>query len=149
VPPLLVQDSQKQGLRQAWGDWLSTLADWEWFVTMTFRDPPRSSGTWTRPGWGYAKGAWEAFRKAQQPPLGELAWVRCFEMQQWRGVPHIHALVANSDPAITLWEMKAWCWRNYGMARVLPYDPTLGAGHYLCKYLTKELSDIEWGGNLT
>ena len=113
---------------------------------MTFRDPRPGSGTWTKPGVAYAKRAWKAFTEAIQPPLGPLAWVRCFELQKWRGVPHIHALVGKSDPAIPWWAMKAWCWQNYGMARVLPYDPDQGAGYYLCKYVTKELGDIEFGG---
>ena len=36
-------------------------------------------------------------------------------------------------------------WRS-PVARILPYDPSKGAGYYLCKYLSKEMSDIEFGG---
>ncbi len=146
---LLYQSTSGQELKQAWGEWISGLSEWEWFVTMTFRDPRPAAGTWTKPGWGYAKGAWRAFIKVIQPALGELTWVRCFELQHWRGVPHIHALVGNSDPAIPWRQMKEWCWQNYGMARVLPYDPALGASFYICKYVTKELGDIEFSGGLT
>ena len=39
-----------------------------------------------------------------------------------------------------------WSWKHYGMARVLEYDEQLGAQYYLCKYVTKELGDIEFGG---
>jgi len=145
---VLYQNTNSQALKQAWGHWLTGLAEWEWFVTMTFRDPRPAAGTWTKPGWGYAKGAWNAFRKAIQGPLGEPAWVRCFELQPWRGVPHIHALVGNVDPAIRRMDMVDWCWDRYGMARVLPYDPGQGAGYYLCKYVAKELGDIEFGGIL-
>ena len=37
-------------LRDAWGTWISGLADWKWFVTLTFRDPtPRHGSNWTKP----------------------------------------------------------------------------------------------------
>jgi hypothetical protein len=32
---------------------------------------------------------------------------------------------------------------------VLEYNPQLGAGFYLCKYVTKELGDIRFSHNLT
>ena len=43
-------------------------------------------------------------------------------------------------------DMVDWAWTNYGQARILPYDSSKGAGYYLCKYLSKEMSDIEFGG---
>ena len=87
-------------VKQAWGNWLTGLAEWEWFVTMTFRDPPQlpGRGTWTKPGWGYAKKAWREFQAVTMPAVDQRKWVRCFEMQEWRGVPHIHALVAGVNP---------------------------------------------------
>jgi len=145
---LAVEITKPEDIMQAWGSWLSGLAQWDWFVTLTFRDPPAlpGRGTWTKPGFGYAKRAWDRFLAAIQPAIGDLPWVRCFEMQEWRGVPHIHALVAGVDPTIRRMDMVDWCWLNYGMARILPYDPGLGAAHYLCKYLSKELADVEFGG---
>jgi len=143
---LLFQDSSGPDLRQVWGDWISGLAEWEWFVTMTFRDPERN-GTWTKPGWGHAKRAWREFQKTIQPLLGDLTWVRCFEMQKERGVPHIHALVAGIQ-GVRRMDMVDWCYRQYGIARILPYNPKLGAGYYLCKYLTKEMSDVEFSADL-
>jgi len=135
-------------VKQAWGNWLTEMAEWEWFVTMTFRDPPHlpGRGTWTKPGWGYAKKAWREFQAVTMPAVDRRRWVRCFEMQEWRGVPHIHALVAGVDPGIRRMDMVDWAWTNYGQARILPYDPSKGAGYYLCKYLSKEMSDIEFGG---
>ena len=81
-----------------------------------------------------------------RPPLGELAWVRMFEIQKDRSVPHIHALVGRCDPAVRRMDLVDWAWRRWGMTRVLEYDPGLGASYYLCKYVTKELADIEFGG---
>ena len=135
-------------VKQAWGEWLKGMAEWEWFVTMTFRNPPHLPGraTYTAPGWAYAKGAWRKFLALTPPAIEPLTWVRCFEMQEDRNVPHIHALVAGIAPGIRRMDLVDWAWVNYGMARILPYDPTKGADYYLCKYFSKELSDIEFGG---
>jgi len=142
--PSFVKYHMEPELLQAWGEWISGLAEWQWFVTMTFRDPGLS--TWTKPGWSFAKRAWREFLKRSQPGLGELAWVRVFEIQSWRGVPHIHALVGNVDPSVRRMDLVDWSWKSFGMARILEYDAALGAQYYLCKYVTKELGDIEFGG---
>ena len=135
-----------EDLKQAWGDWLSTLGKWQWFVTLTLRDPPATNGYWTKPGWAYAKRAWKDFTRRAQPGLGQLQWVRVFELQHWRGVPHIHGLVGNVDPSVRRMEMVDWAYERYGITRVLEYNPELGARFYLCKYLTKEIADIDFGG---
>jgi len=121
------------------------MAEWEWFVTMTFRDPKPGS-TWTKPGWALAKKAWREFLEVTMPAVDGRKWVRCFEVQKWRGVPHIHALVAGVDPSIRRMAMVDWCYKEYGIARILKYDPTKGAGYYLCKYVLKDGGDIEFGG---
>jgi len=46
-------------------------------------------------------------------------------------------------------DMVDWCYRQYGIARILPYNPKLGAGYYLCKYLTKELADVEFSATFS
>ncbi len=135
-------------LKQAWGDWMSGLADWQWFVTMTLRDPKISGTTWTKPGWASGKRAWVEFQNRARPALGELTWARMFELTRDRGVPHIHALVGNTDPTVRRMDLVDWAWNRWGIARVLEYDPQLGARFYLCKYVTKELSDIEFSPDL-
>lgn len=142
----MIYGSTKEELRQAWGDWLPSLAPWEWFVTMTLRDPAPNDRGWTKPGWASAKRAWNEFVGLARPPLGGLTWVRMFEVQGWRGVPHIHALVGNCDPSVRRLDLVDWAWQRWGMTRVLEYDPSLGARFYLCKYVTKEVADIEFGG---
>ncbi len=129
-------------LKQAWGTWLSGLATWDWFLTLTFRDPPANNRNWTQPGWGYAKKAWGELTERVRPALGELYWFRAFEVQKWRGVPHIHALVGGLDNKRYA-EVAAWYWQRYGFIRVLDYEPQLGAGFYVSKYVTKELGDIK------
>ena len=141
--------STKEDLRQAWGDWLSGLAKWEWFVTMTLRNPAPNSRGWDRPGWASAKRAWGELVGLARPALGGLAWVRMFEIQKDRAVPHVHALVANCDASVRRLDLVDWAWQRWGITRVLEYNPHLGARFYLCKYVTKDLADIEFSQDLT
>lgn len=135
--------STKGEVGQAWGVWLSGLADWDWWVTLTFRDPPAEALArgWTRPGWSYAKGGWRDFVGAVRPALGPLAWVRGFEIQKWRGAPHIHALVGGLDDTRYA-PVGLWWWNKYGMCHIEEYNAELGAGYYLCKYVSKGLADL-------
>ena len=151
------------GLKDAWGNWLTGVGDdqggWDWWVSLTFRDI-EAEGTWTRLGWGYTNTAWNKFVKelAQMQfetcQIGEIrartpiSWVRCRELQKGRGVDHFHALMAGVSD---LRRKDAWAWwfENYGIARIEPYNRNLGAGHYLCKYVTKERGDIQFSENLT
>ncbi len=155
MPPLLYQNTRAEGtsqaeLKQAWGGWVSQLYPWQWFVTLTFRDrtAEQISRGWTKVGTAYAKTAYNRFLAYLQPALGSLYWFRAFETQFWRGVPHIHALVGGLD-SLEYAPVSAWYWQRYGFIRVLEYNPQLGAGFYLCKYVTKELGDIRFSHNLT
>jgi hypothetical protein len=134
-------------LKQAWGEWLGELCDWDWFVTMTLKNP-KGIPTWDKPGFASAKRAWGEFTKKSRPALGELKWVRMFEIQPWRGVPHVHALVGNTDPSVRRMDLVDWAWERWGIARVLEYDHELGARFYLTKYVTKQIADIEFSRSL-
>ena len=73
------------------------------------------------------------------------------------GLLHLHALLGNvahlrpycgTRLAPGVWGrdcclIHAW---PCGIARVLPYDPTLGAAYYVSKYVTKELGEWELFG---
>ena len=143
--------NRKQDLKQAWGGWLSTLATWDWWVTLTFRDLETSldAPNWTKPGWGYTGHAWDRFVKelGETKGLHDLSWVRGREYQHWRGVPHFHGLIGGVQD---LRRDEAWSWwfQRYGIARIEPYNRELGAGYYLCKYVTKELGDIQFSAGL-
>ncbi len=147
---MLYNSTATAEVNQAWGEWLSGLAKWDWWVTLTFADPPANTSGWTRPGWATAKKGWREFVNHvhffQGIPCKPLTWVRGFEIQKWRGAPHIHALIGNiAKPRIvaagTWWEMQ------YGRIwHIEKYNPSLGAGFYLCKYVTKEMVDFDWGG---
>lgn len=144
---LLFLTAEKAGilhneLADAWGRWIEDLGPWEWFVTLTFRDPSPGPTQYTKPGWARAKSAWRDFTKFVDPPLGGLRWVRAFEEQPWRGVPHVHALVAGMNTR-QFKPVSGFLWKRYGFCRILEYDRELGAQFYLTKYVTKELADFE------
>lgn len=153
---LCCNNNRSEDLKQAWGGWLTELGDqvggWDWWATMTFRDRPAAdiARGWTKVGVNYANRAWRGFMNELRAcrGIGEPTWVRGMEYQSWRGVPHYHALLGGVKD---LRRDDAWQWwfKRYGINRILPYDRELGAGFYLCKYVVKELGDIQFSDNLT
>lgn len=147
---------QAQELKQAWGGFLTELGDraggWDWWATLTFRDRTEAEQKlgWTKVGWGYSGKAWETFVKelGLRKGLHDLWWVRGREYQTWRGVPHFHGLIGGLGGLRRL-DLMDWWYAKYGIARIEAYDRSLGAGFYLCKYVTKELGDIQFSQNLT
>ena len=148
---MLHENNRPGDLKQVWGNWLTELGDqvgcWDWWATLTFRDrtDAQIKRGWTRVGVKHANTAWSAFMDELRAcrGLGEPTWVRGMEYQHWRGVPHFHALLSGVKD---LRRDEAWQWwfKRFGMARILPYDRQLGAGFYLCKYVVKELGDIQF-----
>ena len=148
--------SKSQELKNVWGGWLTTLGDqvggWDWWATMTFR--PRTEAEvargWTKVGEPYADSAWRAWMKELRftRGIGEPTWVRGREYDHWRGVPHFHALISGVKD-LRRDDSWAWWFKNYGINRILPYDRKLGAGYYLCKYVVKELGDVQFSQDLT
>jgi len=142
--------STDKELTQVFGEWLATLAEWEWFATFTFRDPPTNQRGWTRVGWKFAHSALRHWGdELQKACFGDKQprWVALMEYQRWRGVPHWHLLVANVPLSQRRMDWVDWWYKRYGIARVLPYDPALGARYYLAKYLTKEVADIQFSAS--
>ena len=142
---LLYENNIRERVSQAFGNWLDGMADWDWYATLTFRDPqdPRFPG-WSQVGWKSAHNALNRFNNALVTELRYInpAWVAVMELQQ-RGVPHWHLLVGLvPDQRRMSWV--DWWYKNYGIARILPYQKELGARYYLGKYLTKEVSDIRF-----
>lgn len=131
--------------KKAWGEWLSKF-NWQWFVTMTLRNPVEFVANWTKPGFATAKRAWREFEACARPALDNMYWVRFFEMQRWRGVPHIHALVGNVDESVRRMDLVDWAYGKWGIARVEVYNSSLGAAFYVCKYVSKQLADIDFSG---
>lgn len=151
-----VCQSWRAELRQAWGSWLTELGKrrggWDWWATLTFRDPTLEDQArgWTKVGWKYSGRAWDTFIRelGLRKGLHDVWWVYGREYQHWRGVPHIHALIGGVEKLRRM-DMVDWWFERYGIARILPYNPGLGAGFYLCKYVVKELGDIQLSNTLT
>ena len=151
----LTKNTTKQELKQAWGGFLTELGDksggWDWWATLTFRDPELEAQKrgWTKIGWGYSGRAWDKFilELGLAKGLHDLWWVRGRETQRWRGVPHFHGLIGGVEDLRRM-DLVDWWWERYGIARIEAYDRSLGAGFYLCKYVTKELGDIQFSKNL-
>lgn len=145
----------KQDLVQPWGEFLTDLGDrnggWDWWFTGTFRDRPEEdiARGWTKIGVKYSQRAYDGLINHLRDlrGIGEPTWVRGMEYQSWRGVPHFHALLGGVK---NLRRDEAWSWwfQKYGIARIEPYDRSLGAGYYLCKYVVKELGDIRFSPNI-
>ncbi len=132
-------------LKECWGHLLSGLADWQWFVTMTFK---KRVGLWA------AQRLWSRFFTEVQLVTGRLDWVRCCEYQHWRGVPHYHSLVIGLPDYYWHSEQARLVFKEMandiaGFTRIFEYDRSLGAAHYLTKYTTKELGDIQFTRGLT
>lgn len=136
---------QSEPLKQAMGEWLGGLAPWDVFSTWTFSRLVRVNGAVY---WARRHLTW--LEKAAQQPIYAFLGV---ERGQNGGLLHVHALVGNVGHlktycgerleagtwGCTCCQVHAW---PCGIARVLPYDPKLGAAHYVSKYITKRLA--EW-----
>ena len=136
-------------IRDAWGAFISGLASWDWFATLTFRDPGSDNQQrgWTKIGTQYASRAFKAFLKAVQKETPEkICWVCGLEYQHWRGVPHYHALLSGVQDVRRM-DFVDWWWDRYGIARILPYKER--ASYYMSKYVIKDLGEIFFSNSLT
>jgi hypothetical protein len=115
-------------------------------------------------GWGYESSSRaNGFGYADRQQYLLRQRVRAFRGDEYGplgGHLHIHALVAGvagvaSPPRYCGKKLppgqwgKQCCWTHCwpcGFARVLLYDPKLGAGHYVSKYVTKRFGDWEFYG---
>lgn len=139
---------------QAWGGFLTDLGDraggWDWWATLTFRDrsDDEIARGWTKVGVKYSQEAYGRFMAHLRDVrgIGEPTWVRGTEYPPWRDVPHFHALIGHVHQ-VRRDEAWSWWFGRYGIARIEPYDRSLGAGYYLCKYVVKELGDIRFSEN--
>ena len=173
VPP----GADNDVLRERMGCWLGSLADWTQFATWTFSRPVSVAGAsdlgrkhldWLC-RWdvdnerGLAAGDERTRRRdertRQKAASKRLQAFLATEKGETGGLLHLHALVARITtlPAFcgVILPPGEWGWKccmthgwPCGYARVLPYDPALGAKHYVSKYVTKGyLSEWELLGN--
>jgi len=152
-----VGPGQWKEIATEWGDWLS--AEWEWdvFATLTHDNSPQALGQGTRSivGWTASAKRWDSWLADTVIPKSRPAdglpdpyWVRGREPNPWRKGTHFHALLGGLGDVSRRDLWAGWFERGYGVARILPYDPRLGAAHYLTKYVVKELGDVQFSANL-
>jgi len=132
-------------LKQAMGEWLGQLAPWDVFATWTFSRAVTVDGAmfWAR----------RHLRRLEEMAAQRIYSFVGVERGETGGLLHLHALAGNvghlrpycgARLAPGQWGrgccmVHAW---PCGIARVLPYDPKLGAKFYVSKYVAKRLA--EW-----
>lgn len=150
-------------IREAWGRYLQELHPWKWWVTLTMRDvfDADSETGWNRlyPGWnkmgfGSAQKMWSEFYLEALDYTGDIGhakhfqWVCVTEIQQQRGVPHIHALVGEFSQHVAV--VRLWAWKRWGFNKIVPYNVSHRREWYIAKYLSKEVaySKVEFSKGL-
>jgi len=135
----------KLDLHQAWINFIKTYEPFQWYVTLTFKEPrhPESCNKafyrWIRNINEYLYG-----RRYRENKKG-VTWIKAIEYQR-REVVHFHCLVGGPElyKLRRLDFMKSWetdC-RNTqelvnGYARITKYDHSRGAINYCSKYVLK------------
>jgi len=148
-PPESGLASRRDIIKETMGEWLGKLAPWDVFASWTFSKPVNVDGAMYM---GRRHLAWME-KVAGVPIYAFLAT----EKGDVGGLVHLHSLVGNVA------HLKPWCgkklprgsWRASccllhawpcGYARVFPYDPVLGAKHYVSKYVCAQMSEWELRG---
>jgi hypothetical protein len=132
-------------IKETMGDWIGELAPWDVFGTWTFSRIVSAAGAMAQ--------AKTHFKWVQKVAGQSIYGFYAAERGESGGLIHLHGLLGNVKhlqifcgkklpPGM---QGKRCClvhaWRC-GYARVFPYDPKLGAKHYVSKYITKDLA--EW-----
>jgi hypothetical protein len=124
---------------EAWGDFLANYR-WSWFVTLTFREETKSFRGHRR---------FNAFIRAlEKATKREVPFFRADQLGDVNGRFHFHALIANVDDLRRLTWMDWWNRLN-GFAQIEPFDPTRGAPWYCARYLLRQNTEYELGGDFS
>jgi hypothetical protein len=148
----------REKVKEEMGNWLGQLAPWDAYATWTFSRIVTAYGAMF---WAKRHIEWLEHSAAQNV-YGFVA----AERGSNGGLIHLHALLGNvkhmqfycgnktPSPVATTkeakhekrWARKLKCCLTHawpcGYATVFPYNPALGAKHYVAKYITKDLA--EW-----
>lgn len=119
--------NQVKSLRNTWVSLLNRY-NWDWFVTLTFKDLPTTYTAHNR------LRRWLVTLARQEKR--RIGYYMAMEFTKV-GVPHFHLLMGNLNGVRRDKYWKSW-FRDNGRARILPYNSKLGAGYYLTKYVIKD-----------
>jgi len=131
---------QRAMLPEVYGDFITKLAQWDWWVTITFRDLlPRD----------LAVARIEEWLADIQRAVGgkQIGWVLAEEFGRLGGRFHCHLLVTGvRTQRRTFWWSEAF--RRFGRTDIAPFNPEKAAAYYAAKYAAKQLGYIHFGGTL-
>ena len=106
---------------EAYGEWIASLAEWDWFATFTFKYPtsPKTANHLWRKHW---------LRSLEREVGGQVHFVRVLEDGDNL---HYHCLLSGvKDQKPSVW---ARVWHNIGgIAKIEPYTNS-GAAYYIGK----------------
>lgn len=127
-------------LPEAYGEFISVLAEWNWFVTITFREIiPRD----------LAVARIEEWLADIQGAVGgkQIGWLLAEEFGRIGGRYHCHLLVTGVSN-----QLRKFWWREvhrrFGRSEIRPFDREQAAAFYAAKYAAKQLGFIHFGGTL-
>lgn len=130
----------KDESNDAFGRWIEGRGPWQWFVTRTLGKPVDMG--FTRQGLGTARRCLRDLLTRTQATR-----VACvFEMQEDRGVPHLHALLGGCKAIDGNVEVSR-DFSLWGIARWKAFKREAGAPAYLGKYLAKDVVELYIGDN--
>ena len=120
---------------QSYGEWIESLADWDWFATFTFRYPTsaKTANRLWRKHW---------LRSLEKEVNGQVHFFRVLEKGD---NIHYHCLLSGiKDQKPSVW---ARAWHNIGgIAKIEPYTSSGGA-YYIGKKHSQEC-DVAWSKNI-
>ncbi len=122
----------------AFGEWIESRGAYQWFVTRTHGKPVDM---------GFSKVGLGTARRCLRDLLlrtEATRFVAVFEMQEDRGVPHLHALLGGCrgiDGGVEV----ARDFQLWGIARWKVFKREAGAPAYLGKYLAKDVVELYIG----
>jgi len=131
---------QRATLPQAYGEFISALAEWHWFVTITFREVIARD---------LAVARIEEWLADIQGAVGgkQIGWMMAEEFGRLGGRYHCHLLVTGVvNQRRNFWWREAF--RRFGRTEIDPFDPQQAAAFYAAKYAAKQLGLIHFGGTL-
>lgn len=131
----LVEDEMAIDNQSVVVDWISSLAQWKSFLTLTARNPDLSEQN-LRKGWRDLVGEWTNKyykQRSKHHRDGYMSWVCSAELQQ-RGAWHLHCLI---DRYVDFNFVHQWWQERYGFAFIKPVTEEHDAVMYVVKYILK------------
>ena len=133
--------ARRAPIPKAFGEFLAGLAEWSWFVTITFKGyAPVQDAALS----GILMWLADIQAAAGASPIG---WVLAEEFGRLGGRWHCHLLISGvSRLHRTFWWREAF--RRFGRTKINPFNREQAAAFYTAKYEAKSLGFIHFGGVL-